>query len=186
MGQRECLNVNLCCVHLCVCVRVTRAWRWVHAWRCLSLGCVSMKVARQKGMWLKKWLQVAETWLTGGIWESQAGFVRKNKSVINYIYSSDSERFDHRMICVCVPIVLIELVREVRAVLKKPMRVCCNPEVQQSRLRGFRAPPYFCCFSQRPPLSSRKLDADIAHGLTTTAGTDRRKSLEGEWTRDQL
>lgn len=104
----------------------------------------------------------------------------RKKNVIDYIYNSDSERFDHRMICVCVPIVLIELVREVHAILRKPMRVCCNPEVQQSRLRGFRAPPYFCCFSQQPPLGSRKLGADIAHSFTTTAGTDRRKSLEGE------
>ena len=104
-------------------------------------------------------------------------FCKKKKSFIDYIYNPDSERFDHTMICVCVPIVLIELLREVCVVLKKPMRVCCNPEVQQSRLRGFRAPPYFCCLSQCPPLSSRKLGADIAHSFTTIAGTDGRKSL---------
>lgn len=78
-----------------------------------------------------------------------------------------------------LPVVLIELVREVCEVLHKPVGVCCNPQVQQSRLGGFRTPPYFCCFSLCSPLSSCCPSEYGAHWFTTATGTDRRESLEG-------
>lgn len=78
-----------------------------------------------------------------------------------------------------LPIVLIELVGEVCVALQKPMGVCCNSQMQQSRMGGFRALPCFCCFSLCLPLSSCYLGTNGTHCFTATTGTNRRKSLEG-------
>lgn len=71
-----------------------------------------------------------------------------------------------------------ELVRKVCEVIWECMGVCCDLQMQQSRLGWFRLPLYFCCFSTCPSFSFCHLGAYGPHWFTATAGTDWRKSLE--------
>ena len=76
-----------------------------------------------------------------------------------------------------LPVKLMELLREVCVILQEPMRVRCNLQMQQGRLRGFGLRLYFCHFLLRPALDPRTRRTGC---FTTSTGTDGRKgSLEG-------
>lgn len=79
-----------------------------------------------------------------------------------------------------LPEMLIKEIGKVCLVLHEPTGVRCDPEVQQCRFGGFRAPPYFCYFSLCP-LVSCDLFRNYSYRFTTAA-TNGRKGLE--WKED--
>lgn len=85
-----------------------------------------------------------------------------------------------------LPIMLIELVRKVCEVLRKPMRMCCNLKMQKRRLRCFRLLLYlFDCLPQGLALSFCWSVTLVPHFFQTTT-TDRWKWLEGRKSKNYI